>query len=516
MSSKNILLVINCHQGYIRSNDGKLAPENDLLFSSISQVYLPLLDMLCRFKDEGLKCRLSLVLSPVLCSLLSDHIVQTSYIDWLDKRIAFGQKEVERFSNDPKKLKNASDNLAFLQKNKSDFTEKYNKNILRQFVKLERAGYLELVSTAGTYAFLPHYEDLQEILNAQIEVGLFAHRNHFGNASEGFFLPYLGYTPGIERNLRAYGVNYAFVDARSVLFSKEIPQSGIFAPLRTSNSLAVFAADPEVSDDILNFSKNSVYLNVNADAGFDRNPDELSDLIEKDSPRVLSTYRYCANCPDSDYDKDAALLQAKEDAKAFVDKENSKLSEVAGSVENPLLVCCLEADMLGRDWAEGMVWLEEVIRINKESLFKTGAEMLDNQFALKKVDLYPASSCGSGYGEDLLDSSNSWMIPYIRKMCLRMVDLAGRFPDDTGLKVRLLNLGAKELMLVQSGEWPKMIHDGQFSDIVSARFIKSVKAFTTVFDSLGSNTVSTEWLTRIDSEDVLFPWMNFRIFAEKK
>ncbi len=172
--------------------------------------------------------------------------------------------------------------------------------------------------------------------------------------------------------------------------------------------------------------------------------------------------------------------------------------------------------MLGRDWAEGMVWLEEVIRINKESLFKTGAEMLDNQFALKKVDLYPASSCGSGYGEDLLDSSNSWMIPYIRKMCLRMVDLAGRFPDDTGLKVRLLNLGAKELMLVQSGEWPKMIHDGQFSDIVSARFIKSVKAFTTVFDSLGSNTVSTEWLTRIDSEDVLFPWMNFRIFAEKK
>ena len=144
------------------------------------------------------------------------------------------------------------------------------------------------------------------------------------------------------------------------------------------------------------------------------------------------------------------------------------------------------------------------------------AALIGNIFSLQKITPYPGAAQGNSYGEDLLDSSNDWMIRYTRKMSERMVDLSDRFPNETGLKVRLLNLGARELMLAESGEWSKMIHDGDFPEYAAKRFKESIKAFMIVFDALGSNTVSTEWLTKLEKEHLIFPWMNFRMFSPKK
>ena len=55
-----------------------------------------------------------------------------------------------------------------------------------------------------------------------------------------------------------------------------------------------------------------------------------------------------------------------------------------------------------------------------------------------------------------------------------------------------------------------------FSDFARESFTKSVIDFTKVFDALGSNTVSTEWLTKLEKEHNLFPWLNYRIFCRKQ
>ena len=65
-------------------------------------------------------------------------------------------------------------------------------------------------------------------------------------------------------------------------------------------------------------------------------------------------------------------------------------------------------------------------------------------------------------------------------------------------------------------ELAKMIHSGVFSDFARESFTKSVIDFTKVFDALGSNTVSTEWLTKLEKEHNLFPWLNYRIFCRKQ
>ena len=143
-------------------------------------------------------------------------------------------------------------------------------------------------------------------------------------------------------------------------------------------------------------------------------------------------------------------------------------------------------------------------------------QLISKPFALEKsTPCFSAGTC-EGYGENLLSSKNCWMMRYVRKATERMIDLAERFPSDTGLKTRLLNIGSVELVLAQSSALAKMIEEDDCADYAERRFRLSINAFTSVFDSLGSNTVSTEWLTTLESLDNIFPWINYKVFSTKK
>jgi 1,4-alpha-glucan branching enzyme len=520
MSSKKLGIVVAAHLPYVRHlcEEGELpGPEYDLLFTSISQTYLPLVNLIKKLEEEGVKSKFSIVMTPTLCAMLDDTEIQNQYVEWLDRCIALGQKEIERVGKDSAKLKIAQDTLKKLQQNKEDFTQKYNCNLLKQFAEFARKELIEILASCGSYAFLPHYADLPEVLNAQVETGIISHRNYFGIAPDGFWLPYQGYTKGLERVLRSYGILYTVLDSRGLLFAEDAPQTGIFAPVRTWNSLVIFANDSKACSEITGenaFLLNKVYKNQNRDIGFELEINELGDFVKPDSPRTNTLFRYWSNSEEI-YDEQAALLQARKDAELYLKNRNETLVEAEKSVNAPSLICKIDARFLGGDWAEGMEFFETLLRKNADSEFVTPNELIEEQFKLTKVTPYPSAACGMGYGEDLLDSTNSWMLRYTRKMCERMVDLSDRFKDETGLKARLLILGAKELMLSQSAELSKMIHDGDLPDWAKNSFTQSVKNFTTVFDSLGTNLVSTEWLTVLEKEHNLFPWMNYRIFSRK-
>ncbi len=537
--SKNLILVIVGHQGYIRhvADKENYALQNDILFNSISNTYLPLINLFHRLEDEKINFKLAMVFSPALCSLLDDSVVQDQYIEWLDKRILFGEHEVVRCKNNPALFENAKFSYEKAKKDKNDFCEVYNRNLLAEFKNFADKGYLELLATCGTYAFLPHYGDMTEVLNAQVEVGLYSHRYYFGAKPDGFYLPFLGYTSGIENVLKSYGFKYTVVDNRTTLFSENLPKCGIFSPVRcvvegknniAGTSLALFAEDGETPDDIYAFSKNPVYKNIEKDVGFELSDDELkkSGFLQESAVRVPSGFRYWSHENNSCkiYDFKKAGEQVKEDACLFLDEKNKKLSKAEKYMENvsPSLVCVIDSKILGQDWAEGVDFLENVIlQTNYDADKENGVKLenlssqLENIYILEKVTPYPGAAQGNSYGEDLLDGSNDWMLRYTRKMSARMIDLSDRYPNETGLKIRLLNLAARELMLAQSGEWAMMLHNDVFPEYASERFKESIRAFMTVYDALGTNTVSTEWLTRMEKEYTIFPWMNFRIFSKK-
>lgn len=533
--SKNLVFTIVAHQGYIRHEDESgYALQNDILFSAISNTYLPLLDMLHRLEDDGVELRLALVLSPSLCALLDDDLIKEQYAHWLGKRIAFGEGELARLSGNKELLANAEGCLLKAKKDLSDFTERYSGNLLKEFARFAEKGFLELLATSGTYAFFPHYGDMKEILSAQVEIGLYSHRHFFGSNPDGFYLPFMGYTPGVERILCSYGFAYTIVDIRAMLFSDRLPENGIFAPVRcdldsatslSQASIALFCQDSDTPDDIIGedgFASNPVYRSQSKDVVFELSGEELvrRGFLEDGMARIPSYYRYWSNGAGKVYDEAAARKQAELDAEAFFRSKKAKLDKAEACMDgkDPSLICVIDGKTLGQDWAEGIYWLEAVARraASSDVRLATPSALVGNQFFLQKITPYPLAAQGNSYGEDLFDSTNSWMLRYTRKMSERMVDLSDRFPDETGLKVRLLNLGARELMIAESAEWAKMIHDGIFPDYAARRFKEAIKSFMIVFDALGSNTVSTEWLTRIEREHILFPWMNFRIFSPKK
>lgn len=532
MAQKKLILVIAAEQGYIRSlEENNFSTQNDILFTAITETYIPLLNLFNKLSSQNVPFKIGLVLSPVLCTLLSDPVVHQQYINALDKRIAFGDTELERNKNNPELLARTRTCLERLQKARLDFTQTYKCNLIEGFKYLAKRNYIELIPTAATFAYLPHFADLKEALSAQIDVGLHAQRHFFGESGDGFFLPYLGWADEIEGVLRSYNINYTIVDAKSLLFAKDCPPSGIFSLARTNKNLAIFAKDNETPSDIADFNNRNkgfaaspVYLNPYEDIGFDLNNEELSEFLGIGKVRVQTGFKYKAN-DSSIYSEIKAGEQVKKDALAFFSSKKEKLDKALPLLDgkDAILTCTIPAEFIGQIWHEGVSFIEQVIRIAYEDSKKDDGvalslcrDNIENQFSLPKTTLYPCGENGFGYGEYLLDNSNSYMYRHVRTAMERAIDMAERFPNETGLKARLLNMGAREAILAQSGDWPEMMHEQRIPEFVEEQFKNFILSFTTVFDSLASNTVSTEWLTTMEKKHAVFPWLNYNVFSHKK
>ena len=127
------------------------------------------------------------------------------------------------------------------------------------------------------------------------------------------------------------------------------------------------------------------------------------------------------------------------------------------------------------------------------------------------------SSWGSnGYAETWLDASNDWMYRHTMRALERMVEIAERFPDSTSLKERALNQAAREILLVLASDWSKMLYKQECADYARNCIESSLRNFTTIYEALGSNYISTEWLTQLERRHNIFPNINYRVFRRKR
>ena len=524
MNRKSLVFVITAHQEYICQKENDYLPQNELLFSAISETYLPLLNMFSNLEADGINFKVAMCITPSLCAQLSDPVIQKQYLEWLDKSIALGEAEVASYKDDDPRKALAKAQLQTNKTNRLNFAETYQQDLLSKFSYYSQKGNIELLATTATNCYLPIFADLPQAIQAQVEVGLMSHRYYFNSAPEGFWLPYMAYAPVLESIIRSYGYFYSILDSRGLLFADPIPEKGIFAPVRCFNSLVMFAKDGGASskfdDDYLKLPHKLVYRNQNRDIGYEAETERISNFLNKDNVRIPTGYKYWKLDSDEYYDEKAANEQAKKDAEDFFKEKIRKLNAAAGMAEGGTVcsVCVFDAQFFGQEWHEGIVWLENVLRLASETEeieMTQCCELLENKFTFQKVSPFLSSSSDSGYAEDMIDHSNDWMICYVRKAVERMIDLTNRFPSDSGLKERSLNLAAKEVLLAQSGDWAEMVRKQLFKEYAAERFKENVAAFSTVYDSLGSNSISTEWLTTMERKHSIFPWINYRVFSEK-
>ena len=133
MSKKSLILHFVAHKAYIKIFEDKNFSKNQILFYSISQVYMPLLNMFANLESDGIPFKMGLTLSPTLCAQLSTPIMQQNYINWLDKLIELGEAEVTRTENDAEKNELAKAYLKNVNRDKRDFVETFNQDLLARF-----------------------------------------------------------------------------------------------------------------------------------------------------------------------------------------------------------------------------------------------------------------------------------------------------------------------------------------------------------------------------------------------
>ncbi|MCR4925447.1 MAG: DUF1957 domain-containing protein [Clostridiales bacterium] len=519
MASKNLVFILNLHCPYIKvgQNDSTAyEAESSLVYQQISNVFLPALDLLSFIKENKLKAKIALVFSATLCEILADSDIKKKYNKWLDNLIEFGQKEIERNKKDSAALKVAEENLKVANNNKEKYNKLWNCDLIKAFSAFANEGYAEILATCGSYLFMPHFSDMAEILNAQVESGLYAIKQYFGRVSDGFFLPEMGYAPGIENVIKSYGLSYTILPAQSFLFSEVAPDNGIFMNARCPNGLSIFASDEFSPEEII----NDECLDSSKDLAWELSPKALTPFIKEGHARTKTSWSY-QNRSGGNYSKKAAMQKMQEAAKNYAAEKSEMLKKAQiflGDDTDVSLCLVFNSVELASSWREFFDWLQFLLSASLEEGIEISVpyDLLEGKFKAQKITPYPGAFSEFSYGENFISSKNSWMIRYLRKASERIVDLVSRFPGDGGLKTRLLNLAARELLLVQDCSLAKMVDKNDYSDYATEFFKRGIVSFSNVFDALGSNTVSTEWFCSLEKLHPVMPWLNYRIFSKKK
>src|SRR5256714_6245163 len=89
-------LVLHAHLPFVRHPEHEKFLEENWLFEAITETYVPLLQMLERWRLDGMDAPLTLTLTPTLCSMLLDPLLQERYARHLDNLIELAEKEILR------------------------------------------------------------------------------------------------------------------------------------------------------------------------------------------------------------------------------------------------------------------------------------------------------------------------------------------------------------------------------------------------------------------------------------
>ncbi|HPZ15713.1 MAG TPA: DUF1957 domain-containing protein [Sphaerochaeta sp.] len=527
MKPAKIAFILNAHLPFVRHPEYPRFLEEDWLFESISESYLPLLRMFNRLADDKIPYTFTISLSPSLCAMLQDPVLAERYTQYLERHIELGEKEVVRCKAEQPEF---SDMAAFYleqsRTNFHDFVELYKSNILDGFKDLEERGYLELATTAATHAYLPLYKEYPSAINAQVEIGVQSFLTTFGHLPKGFWLPECGYYPGLEDVLRSHSISWFQTASQSMLLSPDKVDNGVYRPVHCHNGVAAFPRDFNgtslVWSNSSGYPTDKVYREFYRDIGYDLPMEYIGPYVHEPEVRVFTGFKYWAITGPSDqkvpYVRSIAQHRTVEHAHNFIYSLRRRTTALGPILEKePLLTLAFDAELFGHWWFEGVQWLEEVVRLiadgEEEVEMTTPSLFLEEEGESLQIAQPAFSSWGhGGYNAVWLDGSNSWSYRHIHKAIERMEELAVRFGDQLSLKQRFLNQAAREVLLAMASDWSFMMYNKSSSEYARKRVNDHLSNFNVVYSNMCKNAVNTEWLVKAEKRNTIFADIDYNIF----
>lgn len=517
-------IVLNAHLPYIRHPEHKTTIEESWLFEAVLETYIPILRVFKKLEKEKVPFKITLSVSPTLAAMLIDPLLSERFIAYTKNKIKLTEKELERTKNNPKLYKLA---LLYFNETKhaySEYTEVYSHDILRPLRELQDSGYIEIITTSATHAFLPLLSMVKNAVKGQVSTAVRAHRRYFDRAPQGIWLPECGYSEGIEYILEENGISYFFLDSHGLLFGDKKPKYGVYAPVMCKNGVAAFGRDAASAHAVWSsnegYPADVLYRDSYEDIGFNLPIEYLKPYFYVKDERWITGIKYFSKDKSDEhkiYNPEKAHKKMLEHADNFIYRRKKQLNELANLMDRPpLVVCPFDAELFGHGWYEGIDWLENVIR---KAAKEDSVDLISpsDYLALypKNQVLSPSfSSWGNkGYSEVWLGKKNDWIYRHLHRMTERMSELASRYPNAEKLKKRALDQAAREVLLAQSSDWAFMMKMDTNAAYAVRRIKEHIYNFNRIYFLLITGKIEDVWLSSLEYKNNVFPDINYKIYA---
>jgi 1,4-alpha-glucan branching enzyme len=514
-------LVLHAHLPFVRHPEHQKFLEENWLFEAITETYIPLLQLIEGWHNDGMQVCLTLTLTPTLCSMLLDSLLQDRYLRHLEGLIELAERETHRTHWE----KPFNELAAFyLQRFKSirGYYLGCDRNLIEPFRKLQEAGRLEIITSAATHAVLPLLANHLPSLRAQVLVARDHYRTCFGREPRGFWLPECAYSEGLENVLQEATLRWFITETHGILHSNPRPRYGMFAPILTPNGVAAFGRDLDSAKQVWSrqegYPGDLRYRDFYRDIGFDLDLDYLRPHLaagDKRSFTGMKYYRVTGNGIGKEvYDRKAALHKADEHADDFLRARVAQIERLSDILDRPPFVLCpYDAELFGHWWYEGPEFLNYFVRkayYDQEDFELSTPEEYLIRHPTNQVANPAASSWGEGgYWGVWLNEKTQWIYPHLDIAQQRMTELAHHFTQPDSLQQRALKQAARELLLAQSSDWPFILQSGTSPDYARKRINDHLLRFTSLFDQLNNNGIDETALAIFESTDNIFPGVDY-------
>src|SRR5215212_221889 len=145
-----LAVVLHAHLPFVRHPEHERFLEENWLFEAITESYLPLIQVMDGWLRDGMNTRLTITLSPTLCSMLLDPLLQERYDRHLNGLRELVEKELLRTHWD-KQFKPLAEMYHQRFEGLRKTYDSYARNIVGAFRKFQELGKLEIITTAATH-----------------------------------------------------------------------------------------------------------------------------------------------------------------------------------------------------------------------------------------------------------------------------------------------------------------------------------------------------------------------------
>ncbi len=564
--------ILHAHLPYVLSH-GRWPHGTDWLNEAAGETYIPLLNVLNQLIQEGHTPRVTLGITPILTEQLSDPGFKIEFKEYMLNKIEAARSDQKEFTRTgEKQLKKVS---VFWEKifteRLRDFTEKYGENLVGAFSDLQKKGIIEIITCAATHGYLPLL-GRDESVQAQIRQATRSYERHYGQKPRGIWLPECAYRPryewkrplklytkdqpklrkGVEEFLSEEGLDYFIIDAHLLRGGKAIGIyldrfealqklwghfSDTYAPTGENTERTPYQAyyvnsfghEKKRPVSVLTRDPQTGIQVWSGEHGYPGNPFYL-DFHKKHFPgghrywRVTDTQADLSEKKFYDPEKIAAIVE--EQAGHFVSMvKETLLSHDNKKGQQSILSAPYDAELFGHWWFEGPDWLYHVLKqmdTDPAIDLTTGSRYLSEHPGTEVISIPEGSWGEGGFHWIWLNEWTEWIWKNIYEAEDKMVDLCKKFRhDETPDLTRVLNQLGRELLLLQSSDWPFLVSTWSAKDYSELRVSEHMEEFRRLADiaeKVGAkgelSREDEEFLSLCEERDRVFPDLDYHLWSD--